>query len=146
MRAAGERPLYQVRDTADQFVFRMISPIGGAAGIARLERRGTDWMFVQKNIHESGRRPRLSFADSAIISLAQVDDLISIITKSEYWTQPPQRCRVGLDGFSVMLEARVGSKYVGLDCWLPDARGAPAVVATMRAFNQISDRLFGKAR
>jgi hypothetical protein len=144
LRPAAEKPLATVEVVDDQPVYRMVT-LGawGGAGIIRVQRHGATWQLVSKATNNETRR-QIVHADSATITAGQVDSLIAIIARSRYWTQPAQTCLMGLDGYRVVLEARVGSEYFMINCWVPEERTAPAVVATMRAFEALSRAALGR--
>lgn len=53
---------------------------------------------------------------------------------------------MGLDGWTLFLEARVGTSYVGIQCWVPEKEGAPTIVATMDAFVALARSVFPSAQ
>jgi hypothetical protein len=109
----------------------------GGASVMRLEQRGDAWHFVVKAT-DNGTPRRLMVTESADVANAQADSLIAVLATSRYWTQPIQRCRVGLDGYRIILEARIRSEYFTINCWMPEKSGAPAVMQSMRAFETLS--------
>lgn len=145
-RAARETPLRSAADNA-RTALRMILPgTWGGANIRRLEQHRETWWVIRKAVDESRPAPRLTHVDSARVTPEQVADLLRVVTASGYWTAPRQSCRDGLDGYFVVLEARVGTTYSALRCWVPEETGAPAIVATMHAFDALYNRVFGERR
>jgi hypothetical protein len=138
LRPAGEFPLYRLGADSLIVAFRMVS-LGawGGASIMRLEQRNDTWQFVVKAT-DNGTPRRLMVGDSANVANAQADSLIAALATSRYWTQPTQRCRVGLDGYRIILEARIRAEYFTIDCRVPEESGAPAVLQSMRAFETLS--------
>lgn len=142
LRPAHEKPLATVAVVDEHPVFRMVRLGGwGGAGIIRLQQRGSTWQLVVKATDNETPR-QLRYADSATIAQGEVDSLRAIITGSRYWRQPAQSCRMGLDGYRIVLEARIGDDYFTINCWVPEEATAPAVVATMRAFESLSVAAF----
>lgn len=118
----------------------------GGADVTRVERRGEVWSLVRKVTRpDSGETTRvLLVSSSARISAAQGDSLTSVIRASSYWTHPAQACRKwGIDGYQVILEARVGGEYFTQSCWVP--RETDAVMSTMRAFSRLAAAMDRKA-
>ncbi|HZJ16394.1 MAG TPA: hypothetical protein VFD27_15170 [Chthoniobacteraceae bacterium] len=141
-RAARETPLRSSTETP-RTALRMVSiATWGGASITRLERHADTWWLIQKAVDEKEPRPRLSYNDSARVPTEQATALVALAAASDYWTHPPQSCRQGLDGYDVILEARVGTAYSAVDCWVPQEPGAAAVVATVRALDALYERVF----
>jgi hypothetical protein len=142
LRAAGEYPLYLLGSDSPRVAYRMVS-LGawGGASVARLEQRDDAWILVLKAT-DNGEKRRL-LADSANVSRAQADSLLAVVQRSNYWTRPVQTCRsTGIDGHHIVLEARVEGKYFTIHCWVPKENEAPAVIASMRAFAELSEAVF----
>ena len=119
-----------------------LGPWGGAS-IVRLERQGRKWSLVRKATDNSKER-RVQLADSARVSSSQADSLIAVIQRSRYWAISAPSPRVVLDGYRVVLEARVEGKYFTVNSWMPERTGATAVVETMRAFTDLSRVTFAE--
>jgi hypothetical protein len=145
LRPAHEGPLATVAHVGAQPVYRMVRLGGwGGAGIIRVQQRGATWQVVVKVTDNEDKR-QLRYADSATVISGQADSLVAVIARSHFWTRPAQTCRMGLDGYRVVLEARIGNDYYTINCWVPEEATAPAVVATMRAFERISGAAFPKS-
>jgi hypothetical protein len=133
LRPAAEFPLYLADADTSIVAYRMVSlgPWGGAS-VMRLEQLRGSWRVVVKETDNS--TPRRFAADSVNVAREQADSLVAVLAASRYWTQPPQSCRLGLDGYRIVLEARIRTQYYSINCWVPEDSGAPAVVRSMRAF------------
>ena len=142
LRPANERPLATVGVVDAQPVYRMVTLGGwGGAGIVRVQQRGSAWQVVVKVTDNEAQR-QIRYADSATVATSEVESLVAIMIRSNYWTRPAQTCRMGLDGYRVVLEARMGNEYFTINCWVPEEATAPDVVATMRAFETLSAAAF----
>lgn len=139
--ALHERPLSRPIASADT-VIRLISfsALGGSA-VMRVERRGANWLYVQKTIGLGDDRQRIT-ADSVPISAALVDSLLATIHNAGNWEKSASGCGTGLDGYRVVLEARLAGAYHTIDCWSANGELPPAVRASADAFGWLASRAF----
>lgn len=148
LRAALEPPLARAPGQAAATVYRMTT-LGGWGGMTslRIEQQGDQWRVVRK-VTRTGPKgwqdPMriVSSADSVLVPLSRVRRVIAVVEASHYWRDPAPTCRNGLDGWELLLEARIKGEVYALVCWVPERTTAPTVVASMEEFERLASALF----
>jgi hypothetical protein len=146
LRGADEPALHEsaLRGPAT-YRFAHSSAFGRGISLLRLEQRAGGWLLISKVaqfLPGRGDSASVTHSDSVVVTDAETAALRKSIDGTGYW-RGSFACRsLGIDGWSVLLEARDRNGYHAVSCWVPDEATAPTVVATVREFNELAQRSF----